>query len=88
MVIAMQMKAVIITLSLALLLLVSCGPKPVAEPPAVAPPADVQVEPADAVVSDIESSMADIDALEVELDISSLDELEADLAELDKLALD
>ena len=83
------MKTVLIVLSLTLMLLVSCAPKPTVEP--LVPVRDVvpPVGPvaADRTVSEIESSMAEVDELEKELDMSLLDELDADLAELDALDL-
>ena len=78
------MKTVLIALSLALLLLVSCAPKAKVAPPPVAPVAPVGTDQA---VSEIESSVAEIEQLEQELDISELDQLEQDLAELDALDL-
>ena len=68
----MQMKTVLIVLSLTLLLLAGCAAK------------TTPAEPGKA-VAEIDSSMSEIESLDKELDTTNLDTLDAELAELDQL---
>lgn len=86
---SMNTKVVLVALSLALLLLVSCAPKQIPTPEMhTAPSVETGTKATTtAAASIVETSSANVEQIDKDLDITELDSLDTDLAAVDSLDL-